>query len=60
MRSSHSIELVHLNKEKEEEKHFGRFFAFWFDTFVMLFYATRGLVGHENTRRWMLCCYKCL
>ena len=24
----------------------------------MLFRATRGLVGHENTRRWMVRCYK--
>jgi len=26
--------------------------------FAMLFRTTSSLVGHENTRRWMICCYK--
>ena len=48
--SSRNVGLALL----EEEKHFGHFAAFWFDTFLMLFHATRGLVGHENTHRWMV------
>ena len=61
-----SIELARLKTEEEEEEEeeeekeeeFGRFGAFWFGTFVMLFRATRGLVDHKNTRRWMVRCYK--
>ena len=52
VRGSCNIELAHLKKEEEEEeeeKHFGCFGAFWFSTFMMLFQATRDLVGHENT-----------
>jgi len=37
------------NIEKPEEEHFSRFAAFCFGTSVMLFRATRGLAGHENT-----------
>jgi len=61
VRSSRNVELARLKKKEErkkKEKHFDRFAAFWFGTFVMLFRATRDLVGHENTRRWMVRCYK--
>ena len=60
MRSSRNVELARLKKkeERKKEKHFDRFAASWFGTFVMLFRATKGLVGHENTRRWMVRCYK--
>jgi len=49
-----NFELARL---KKKEKHFAPFASSWFSTFMMLFYATRGLVGHENTRRWMVHCY---
>jgi len=49
----HNIELAHLKKER---KTFGNFAAFWFGTFTTLFCATSGLVGHENTWRWMVHC----
>ena len=45
-------------EEEEEEEEFGRFGAFWFGTFVMLFHSTGGHVGHENTWRWTVCWYK--
>ena len=45
-------------RRRRRSRQFGRFGAFWFGTFAMLLCATRGLVGHENTRRWMVRCYK--
>ena len=30
----------------------------FFSTFAMVFLAIRSLVGHENTQRWVVCCYK--
>jgi len=54
VRCSHNIELAHLAEERKKErrrrrKHFGHFAAFWFGTFMMVFCASRGLVGRENT-----------
>jgi len=50
-----SHELACLKKKKE--KHFsfslGHLATFWFSTFGMLFHAM-SLVGHENTRSWMV------
>ena len=57
MRGSRSIELARL-KKKEEEKYLARFASSWFGTFVMLSRATGSLVGHENTQRLMVRCYK--
>ena len=45
-------------RTEKKEKQFGRFGAFWFGTFVILFCAIRDIVGHGNTRRWMVRCYK--
>ena len=48
--------LVHLKQKKKQKKKkkkarktFGCLATFWFDTFLMLFHATRYVVGHENT-----------
>ena len=40
------------------QSHFGRLATSWFGTSMMLFCATRRLVHHENTQRWMVHCYK--
>jgi len=32
----------------KKKKIFGRFSAFWFNAFTMLFSASKGYVGHEN------------
>ena len=63
MRGSRNIELTHLKKQEEEvgeeeEKQFGHFGAVWLGTFMILFCATRSLVGCKHTRRWMVRCYK--
>ena len=55
-RDSTDTAIYDIYKTEMKEKHFGRFAAFWFGTFVMLSCATRGLV--ENTPRWMVHCYK--
>ena len=47
--ASRTIELVHLKEKEEAAKHFDLFTAFWFNTFAMLFHATRGFAGHKNT-----------
>ena len=44
-------------KKEEERKIFG---PFWFGTFVMLSRTTGSLVGNENSRRWVVRCYKAL
>ena len=45
-------------EEERKKKQFGCLVTFWFDTFAMLFSATGCVVRHENTRRWMVGCYK--
>ena len=54
MRGSHSIQLARPKKKKKEEKHLR------VPGLVPLryFFAPVGLVGHENTQRRMLYCYK--
>ena len=44
-------------RQQQQQQHFGCLATFWFGTFVMIFRATMNLVGHENTQRWMVCCY---
>ena len=55
VRDSDNTELAHL---KKKEKHFARFASSWFSTLAMLSRATGRLVGHENTQRLMVLCYK--
>jgi len=57
VRGSRSIELTRL-KKKEERKHLPHFASSWFGTFVMLSHTTGSLVGHENTQKGMVRCYK--
>ena len=49
IKESPSFELKKKVKKKErkKEKHFGSLMTFWFSFFVMLFCATRRVVGHE-------------
>jgi len=49
MRVSCKFELAHQKKKKEEREK--NILAVWrlSGTFTMSFYATRSLVGHENT-----------
>ena len=51
VKESCSFELACLKKmkKKKEERKFGHLATFWFGTFMMLFHATRHVVGHENT-----------
>jgi len=45
VKGSHSFELARLKKKKE--KHFGRLVTIWFDTFAMIFWSSKHVVGHE-------------
>ena len=42
--------------EEEEKERIGCLATFWFNTFAVLFCATRHVVDHENTWRRMVCC----
>jgi len=57
LKESHNFELA-VWRRRKKEKRFGCLATFWFGTFAMLFCATGHIVCHENTWRWMACCYK--
>jgi len=45
--------VLSQSAERRKKKPFCPFFASMFGIFMMLSHATRSLVGHENTRRWL-------
>ena len=45
------VKVQEEEEEEEERRYFGRLATFCFIAFMVLFCATRRLVGHENTQR---------
>ena len=56
--TSPSEEKEEEEERRRKEKYFGCLVTPWLSAFAVLCCATRRVVGHQNTQRWIVCCHK--